>query len=142
METYHDPTERAMTPRTETMPKLFTPAEANRTLPLVRSIVADILEKARDLRGRTALSRDPENDEELEQTRQDILDLMQELEDLGATYKDWDFQVGLVDFPAQIEGREVLLCWRSDEPAVAWYHPKESGFAGRVRIPEHLVRQG
>ncbi|MFN8178343.1 MAG: DUF2203 domain-containing protein [bacterium] len=117
--------------------KLFTPAEANRTLPLVRSIVADILEKARELRGRTALSKEPDEDEALEQIRQDILDLMQELEDLGATYKDWDFEVGLVDFPAKIDGREVLLCWRSDEPHVEWYHAREAGFAGRRRIPGH-----
>jgi hypothetical protein len=119
--------------------KLFTPAEANRTLPLVRSIVADILEKARELRGRTALAKDPETDEELEQLRRDILDLMQELEDLGASYKDWDFQTGLVDFPARIDGREVLLCWRSDEPRVEWYHAREAGFAGRKRIPRHVA---
>ena len=115
--------------------KLFTPSEANRTLPLVRSIVVDILEKARDLRGRTALSRDPDEDEELEQLRQDILDLMQEVEDLGASYKDWNFEIGLVDFPARIEGQDVLLCWRSDEPEIGWYHTPEAGFAGRRRIP-------
>jgi len=128
------------TPEQTTM-KIFTPAEANRTLPLVRSIVADILEGARELRGRTALSRDPDADEELEQVRQDILELMQEIENLGASYKDWDFKVGLVDFPARIEGKDVLLCWRSDEPEVAWYHEADRGFAGRRRIPESLLRE-
>jgi hypothetical protein len=118
--------------------KLFTPAEANRTLPLVRSIVSDILERARELRGLTALSASPEEDPELELIRQDILDLMQEIEDLGATYKDWNFEVGLVDFPSRIDGRAVLLCWRSDEPEISWYHPPESGFAGRTRIPSRL----
>lgn len=126
------------TPERASTRKLFTPAEANRTLPLVRSIVADILESARELRGRTALSRDPESDPEIEEIHRDILDLMQELENLGAAYKDWDFEVGLVDFPARIDGRDVLLCWRSDEPEVAWYHPRDGGFAARRRIPESL----
>jgi hypothetical protein len=118
--------------------KVFTAAEANKTLPLVRSIVLDILERARELRGLTALSTAPDEDPELEQMRQDILDLMQEIEDLGAVYKDWNFEVGLVDFPALIDGRQVLLCWRSDEPEVAWYHAPDAGFAGRRRIPDGL----
>jgi hypothetical protein len=118
--------------------KVFTAAEANKTLPLVRSIVLDILERARELRGLTALSTAPDEDPELEQMRQDILDLMQEIEDLGAVYKDWNFEVGLVDFPALIDGRQVLLCWRSDEPEVAWFHAPDAGFAGRRRIPDGL----
>lgn len=141
MESFRQPTETVMTRASEqTMTKLFTPVEANRTLPLVRGIVADILEGARELRGLTALSTDPENDEEIEQIRQDILDLMQEIENLGAAYKDWDFKVGLVDFPARIEGKDVLLCWRSDEAAVAWFHDPQQGFAGRRPIPESLLR--
>ena len=119
--------------------KLFTPVEANRTLPLVRSIVSDILEKAGELRGRTALSKDPDEDEELELLRQEILDLMEEIENLGATYKDWNFEIGLVDFPAKIDGLEVLLCWRSDETTVEWFHEPEAGFAGRRRIPASLL---
>jgi hypothetical protein len=140
MEEADDARERTMTTTTrEAMAtKLFTPARANRMLPLVRSIVTDILEKARELRGLTAISRDPDRDQDVEQLRQDVLDLMQELEDLGVTYKDWDFEVGLVDFPARIDGRNVFLCWRSDEPEIAWYHPRESGFVGRRRIPESL----
>jgi len=127
------------TTRSAAAVKLFTPALANRTLPLVRSIVDDILEKAKELRGRTALSRHPEADGELESIQQEILHLMEELESLGCTYKDWDFEVGLVDFPALIDGEEVLLCWRSDEPAVRYYHTPEGGFSARERIPERLL---
>ena len=127
------------TTRSPAAVKLFTPALANRTLPLVRSIVDDILEKAKELRGKTALSRDPEVDDELESIQQEILGLMEELESLGCTYKDWDFEVGLVDFPARIGGQEVLLCWRSDEPAVRYYHTPEGGFAAREPIPDDLL---
>ena len=119
--------------------KLFTPALANRTLPLVRSIVDDILERAKELRGKTALSRNPDSDSELESIQQEILSLMQELESLGCTYKDWDVEVGLVDFPAEIDGASVLLCWRSDEPDVRFYHTPEGGFAAREPIPDHLL---
>ena len=64
---------------------------------------------------------------------------MLELEELGCYFKDWDFKVGLVDFPAKIEGEEVFLCWKSDEETLGWYHPIEGGFQERKPIPEHLL---
>jgi hypothetical protein len=46
----------------------------------------------------------------------------------------------LLDFPARatLDGRErvVLLCWREGEPALAWYHPVETGYLGRAPIAE------
>ncbi|HEX6130644.1 MAG TPA: DUF2203 domain-containing protein [Actinomycetota bacterium] len=38
---------------------------------------------------------------------------------------------GLVDFPSDLDGREVFLCWRTGEDDIAWYHELEAGFAGR-----------
>ena len=121
------------------MLKVYTPAEANRTLPYVKSVVTDILEKAQELRERTAEIENPENDEELELIQQDLLSLMEELEGIGASFKDWNFEVGLVDFPGKIAGEDVLLCWRSDEEIVRWYHAPGEGFAGRQLIPEDLL---
>jgi hypothetical protein len=54
---------------------------------------------------------------------------LRELEELGLVVRDPSS--GLVDFPAIREGREVFLCWRLGEEAVAWFHPPETGFAGR-----------
>ncbi len=119
--------------------RLFTPAEANRTLPLVRIIVADILEQARLLREREDSGGGDGADEETKRIRKDLVGMMRELENLGATFKDWNFEVGLVDFPARIDGRAVLLCWRSDEDRVTWYHDADEGFAGRRPIPEELL---
>ena len=51
------------------------------------------------------------------------------LEELGLVVRDPSS--GLVDFPAVREGQEVFLCWRLGEPSVAWFHPPETGFAGR-----------
>jgi hypothetical protein len=42
-----------------------------------------------------------------------------------------DPETGLVDFPADREGRTVYLCWRLGEERVAWYHEVTSGFSGR-----------
>ncbi len=42
-----------------------------------------------------------------------------------------DPETGLIDFPTMREGREVFLCWRLGEDAVAFWHGPESGFSGR-----------
>ena len=41
---------------------------------------------------------------------------------------------GLLDFPTTIEGRPAYWCWHAGEPDIAWWHPRESGFAGRRPI--------
>jgi hypothetical protein len=41
----------------------------------------------------------------------------------------------LLDFPAQMEGEAVLLCWLEGERELRWYHKPEHGFAGRRLIP-------
>ena len=115
----------------------FTPLEASRTLPLVRRIVGDILTAGRELR---ALAREARGERaRLAALEARIRELAQELERIGCSYKDWGFELGLVDFPAVIDGREVLLCWRSDEPRLEWYHTPEAGFAGRTPIPAELL---
>ncbi len=103
--------------------KFFTPKEANQILPDVKKIVEEILSKAQEA---------PIPD-------QRIKALMAQLEDMGCYYKDWNFEIGLVDFPAIIHGRQALLCWRSDEPEVAWFHGYEDGYAGRQRITRELI---
>ena len=45
-----------------------------------------------------------------------------------------DPENGLVDFPAEIDGRRVFLCWRTDEARVTYWHGPESGFAERRPI--------
>jgi hypothetical protein len=51
------------------------------------------------------------------------------LADHGILLRDPD--VGLVDFPAEREGRRVYLCWKLGEDHVAWYHEATGGFGGR-----------
>lgn len=40
-----------------------------------------------------------------------------------------------VDFPSELDGEEVLLCWLEGETSLDWYHPPETGFMGRRRLP-------
>src|SRR5438093_949917 len=120
--------------------KFFTPQEANRRLPYVRTIVQEIINKGKSLQALSLMPHQLTNiRQEEKQLQEQIESLMEELEELGCYYKDWNFEVGLVDFPAIIDGREVLLCWRSDEPQVAWYHGFENGYAGRRPIPQEIL---
>jgi hypothetical protein len=41
----------------------------------------------------------------------------------------------LLDFPSELAGEPVLLCWLEGERELGWYHPLAYGFAGRRRIP-------
>ena len=54
------------------------------------------------------------------------------IEGLGIKLKD--VNTGLVDFLSERDGRDVYLCWRFDEPKVAFWHDLEAGFAGRQPI--------
>ena len=42
----------------------------------------------------------------------------------------------VADFPAELAGEAVLLCWLEGETALEWYHPVGTGFMGRRRLPE------
>ena len=41
----------------------------------------------------------------------------------------------LLDFPAELDGEPVLLCWLEGEAELTWYHRPDLGFAGRRRLP-------
>ena len=56
------------------------------------------------------------------------------IQDTGCVIKD--IEVGLVDWPALHQGREVLLCWKYGEPEVGFWHELNTGFAGRRPISE------
>jgi hypothetical protein len=125
--------------------KYFTIEEANKTLPLVRMIVTDIVRQNRvveDLQQR--LSRvSPERkrpsadvySEELAQSEAELqadeaklTAYIDELRKLGVEFKGPD---GLCDFYSIMDGREVFLCWRLGEPEVMFWHELDAGFAGR-----------
>jgi hypothetical protein len=42
-----------------------------------------------------------------------------------------DPESGLVDFPYELEGRTVYLCWKLGEGDVGYYHEVHAGYGGR-----------
>src|SRR5262245_53419500 len=82
--------------RTITMSRRFTPSQATRTLPLVRPIVAEILEKGRELRAIAEESPKPGQRERVGTLEGAMRDLFLELERIGCAYKDFGFDKGLV----------------------------------------------
>lgn len=124
--------------------KYFTVQDANRALPLVRRIVSDIIDAyAGFLHAQIDLhkaSGDVSEDERfvmesrVEAAAMRLDRLIDELQAVGCDLKDP--QSGLIDFWAKHEGREVLLCWKSGEERVAFWHEVEAGFAGRRPVAE------
>jgi hypothetical protein len=41
----------------------------------------------------------------------------------------------LLDFPAELDGEPVLLCWLEGDVELAWYHRVDLGFLGRRPLP-------
>jgi len=136
-------------PRGPVSHRLFTLAEANRTLPLVRRVVEDILAAYpawKDLVARyelIAAQARPEWGESQEQlslkheidtVAAKINDYLKELEQIGCEFKGFD--EGLVDFHGRLEQREILWCWKVGEERISHWHDLDAGFAGRQPIPE------
>jgi hypothetical protein len=61
--------------------------------------------------------------------QQALKDDLEYLAGRGILLRDPD--TGLVDFPAEHDGRRVFLCWRLGEEEVAWFHEERGGFGGR-----------
>jgi len=133
--------------------QMFSLATANRTLPLVRVIVSDIVELFRDVRDREerlnsvrrgetdSSNREDPYSEEVEQIRADLekdveklQGFVDELQELGVEFKDP--VLGLIDFPAMRDGQEVCLCWKLGEPAIEHWHTRDAGYSGRQPLDQ------
>jgi hypothetical protein len=65
-------------------------------------------------------------------------DALAEIDSIGVQVKDLD--IGLLDFPCEVDGRVVLLCWRTGEGSITHWHGTDEGFAGRKPIDERIAR--
>ncbi|MEX2459161.1 MAG: DUF2203 domain-containing protein [Actinomycetota bacterium] len=114
----------------------FTVEEANAALPELtaslarireaRKVVFDHGERVRE--GSRGNGGGAESPEVVEASRVLKLELERLSED-GIILRDPES--GLVDFPAERDGRVVYLCWRLGEDEVAHWHDPDTGFAGR-----------
>ncbi|HEY0263790.1 MAG TPA: DUF2203 domain-containing protein [Granulicella sp.] len=129
------------------MSKTFTLHEATTLLPVLESLLRRAQETARragrfehemdrltqqiHLTGgmRVDVVSAARNRAERDKAAQQAKDLLTEIEEIGVTVQD--LEIGLLDFPCQIEGSTVFLCWRLGEPAITHWHTSEEGYAGR-----------
>ncbi len=66
-------------------------------------------------------------------------DALAEIDSIGVQVKDLD--IGLLDFPCDVDGRIVLLCWKMGEHSITHWHGTDEGFAGRKPIDERIARK-
>lgn len=133
-------------PEVELGGRYFTPEQANRSLVLVRRIVADILDHyQRVLDHQELLERVQRRNEHGEIRRQQeevarsvgrLQACADELNELGVEIRDW--AGGVVDFPCILEGCERLLCWQYGEEQIAHWHETEEGCSLRRSLSELL----
>lgn len=124
------------------MSKIFTLSEANETLNTIRPFMDEIqairrkilasqpeawtaIERSMGNGGNRTLSRMVRDFERLDALVHRILEA-------GVLIKD--INIGLLDFPALREGREVYLCWQHGEGEIAFWHEVDAGYAGRQPI--------
>jgi hypothetical protein len=117
---------------------LFTPQEARDTLttllPTLHRIItlrADAAELAQ------ALSPGGEPSvlgglPEWKAAQAELDDLLTRVQQTGAELKG--LAPLLVDFPSDLDGAPVLLCWLEGDTELSWYHRLDLGFAGRRRL--------
>jgi hypothetical protein len=117
---------------------LFTLDEARTTLEQLRPALdefiakrADAAELAAALRAgeATALGGRPE----LKALEARIDELLTEIQQTGVELKG--FAPLLLDFPSELDGVAVLLCWLEGDDGLDWYHRTDLGFLGRRRLP-------
>jgi len=124
------------------MSQYFTLQQANEALKIIRPLMEEVqairrkilanqpeawpaIEKSVGNGGNRALSRMVQDFEKLDALVHRILDT-------GARIKD--VNLGLLDFSALKDGREVYLCWQYGEGDIAYWHEVSAGFAGRQSI--------
>lgn len=81
-----------------------------------------------------AIALEKLKEQRLEQIREHI----QAVQDYGVLIKDLD--IGLIDFPTLIGGREAYLCWKLGEDAIRHWHYTDEGFAQRKALDEKSIQ--
>lgn len=136
--------------------RLFTVAEVNALVPTLEHLVERLQRSARALREGISALAEATGEAADDLTVSRIVALRPELGPViaeidaalsgirrcGGELKGLD--LGLVDFPAEIDGEVVYLCWQYGEKEVLYYHGLDAGFAGRKPLrpgappPRHL----
>jgi hypothetical protein len=124
------------------MPQFFTLQEANDALKIIRPLMDEVqairqkiianqpeawpaIEKSVGNGGNRTLSKMVQDFEKFDALIHRILETGVQIKDVN---------LGLLDFSAIKDGREVYLCWQYGEEDIAFWHEVDAGFAGRQSI--------
>lgn len=132
--------------------RLFTVEEANQAIPELSATIRQMNRRRQDLiyllveleglRSQAGQYRsDAEVERRIEAKVAEVNSLRRQLQEMHGTVGESgcvvrDYDRGLVDFPAIIEGQPGYLCWHSGEERIAFWHGPEDGFAGRKPLVE------
>lgn len=128
-------------------PRLFSLEEANALIPRLELIMERMQRRGLELRealevmaretqaplANIEISELLERRPELQALVDDLEHLIGEIDACGGQFKG--LELGLVDFPSEIEGQVGLLCWQYGEKEITHWHSLDSGFAGRQALP-------
>ena len=122
------------------MPNLYTPQDANKALPEVKRMFANITAQKNKV---VAIQQEIqviidsgspfgaflEKKQKLNTMVTELYKSIEQLEGLGVMIKSVD--EGLLDFPSKRFDEEVWLCWKAGEDEIKFWHGKDEGFMGR-----------
>jgi hypothetical protein len=115
---------------------LFTIDEARGELPRVLTAAAEVIQLRADLVEAQQRQRSDDPDVNVADMKAGEARLSEILDGFAASgIEVKGFAPLLLDFPSELDGRAVLLCWLEGETSINWYHDAEHGFAGRRRLP-------
>jgi hypothetical protein len=129
-------------------PRYFTPAEAEALLPEIDGLLGSAqelmarleqlqqrLERAAHTNGQV-LGRGvatPGAEDDPRAVQNQLRAIIGEVQARGVILRD--IRTGLIDFPARRAGADIFLCWQRGEPMrIEWWHPTDTGIAGRQRL--------
>jgi len=132
--------------------RLFTVDEVNALIPKLEHLMTRMQRRGAELRraigeaiqlrgsgeGPISVSELLRLRPEVEPAAREMEELLREVEATGGQFKGLD--LGLVDFPAEVDGEIVLLCWQFGEEEVDYYHSVEEGFARRKPLTSRQPR--
>jgi hypothetical protein len=135
--------------------KTFTLEEAQGLVPVLESLLKTAIEGKKTaeaidaefqeiahrvfLQGGTFLKIVPlaKRKADREKAVQAVKDAITEITAIGVQVKDLD--IGLLDFPCEVDGQIILLCWKLGEKAITFWHGTEEGYAGRKPIDDRIA---
>ena len=139
------------------MPRFFTLQQAEQLLPEVESAIRDAIslkseyqqaeEEWHSFSHRITMlggmlvdhSQVREQKNRREALAHGLQAALEKIHEYGCVVKDLD--IGLIDFPTQLHGEEVYLCWKLGESGIQFWHGVHEGFRGRKPIDQEFIEQ-